>query len=401
MDILIADKVSESGIETLTNAGYTVTYLPTLSGDTLAEALSEHRPQVLVVRSTEVTADMMNANPRLELIVRAGAGYNTIDVDGASNRGIFVANCPGKNSVAVAELTIGLIISLDRFIPHNVADAKAGIWNKATYSKTIGLKGRTLGIIGLGNIGREVARRAKAFDLDVIAWSRSLTDDRAQELGVTRMESPNEVAKAADIVTIHVAATKDTAGLANRAFFEAIKPGAFFINTTRSQVVDEDALLWAMNEKGVRAAIDVMSDEPEQKEGPFSHPLATHPNLYITHHIGASTAQAQDAIATEAVRVVYVYGETGVVPNVVNIADHSTATHQLTVRHLDKVGVLAAVLNEVSKVGWNVQEMENLIFSGANAACAHIRFDGIPDESVVTAIANHADVLAVSLIPLE
>ncbi|RMF61982.1 MAG: hydroxyacid dehydrogenase, partial [Bacteroidetes bacterium] len=379
---------------------HTVVNDPSLKGEALVEALRTEQPEVLVVRSTKVPAEAMDADPRLELIVRAGAGYDTIDVEAASARGIFVANCPGKNAAAVAELTLGLILALDRSIPDNVLDARNGVWNKAKYAKAAGVKGRTLGVIGTGNIGQEVIRRARAFDMNVIAWSRSLTDEKAAALGVRRMASPLDVAREADIVTLHVAATPETKHLADAAFFEAMKPGAFFINTTRSSVVDEEALRKALDEKGIRAGLDVMSNEPAVKEGTFSHPLAGHPNVYMTHHIGASTEQAQEAIAQEAVRVVNTYAETGEVPNCVNIADHSPATHQLTVRHLDRVGVLAAVLDEMRKAGWNVQEMQNLVFAGARAACAYITFDGEPNEATVERIAAHPDVLAVSLIAL-
>ncbi|GIV61274.1 MAG: hypothetical protein KatS3mg044_0140 [Rhodothermaceae bacterium] len=400
MKVLLADKLSPACVDALTAAGHTVVNDPSLKGEALVEALRTEQPEVLVVRSTKVPAEAMDADPRLELIVRAGAGYDTIDVEAASARGIFVANCPGKNAAAVAELTLGLILALDRSIPDNVLDARNGVWNKAKYGKAAGVKGRTLGVIGTGNIGQEVIRRARAFDMNVIAWSRSLTDEKAAALGVRRMASPLDVAREADIVTLHVAATPETKHLADAAFFEAMKPGAFFINTTRSSVVDEEALRKALDEKGIRAGLDVMSNEPAVKEGTFSHPLAGHPNVYMTHHIGASTEQAQEAIAQEAVRVVNTYAETGEVPNCVNIADHSPATHQLTVRHLDKVGVLAAVLDEMRKAGWNVQEMQNLVFAGARAACAYITFDGEPNEATVERIAAHPDVLAVSLIAL-
>lgn len=400
MKILLADKLAASCVDALTTYGHDVVNEPGLSGEVLTEALGRERPQVLVVRSTRVTAADFDADPDLELIVRAGAGYDTIDVAGASARGLFVANCPGKNAVAVAELTLGLILALDRSIPDNVIDARAGRWNKAAYAKAEGLKGRTLGIIGLGNIGQEVARRAQAFGMKVMAWSRSLTDERAAELGVACWRSPREVAAAADIVTLHVASTPDTHHLADRAFFEAMRPGAFFLNTTRAAVVDEEALAWALDEKQIRAGLDVMADEPSSKTGAFEHPLADHPNVYFTHHLGASTQQAQDAIAAEAVRVINTYGETGRVPNCVNLARQSPATYLLTVRHLDQVGVLAAVLDEMRKAQWNVQEMENLIFAGHQAACARIRFTGDDDEAALAAIQNCDGVLAVTLLPI-
>ncbi|NBC15895.1 MAG: hydroxyacid dehydrogenase [Bacteroidetes bacterium] len=400
MKILLADKVATSGVEALEDLGYEVLFEPTLSDEALLEALRTRQPQALVVRSTKVTAAMLDAAPGLELIVRAGAGYDTIDVEGASARGVFVANCPGKNSVAVAELTMGLILALDRRIPDNVIDARAGQWNKATYAKAAGVKGRTLGVIGVGSIGRAVIHRARACEMNVVAWSRSLTDAQAEVLGVTRAGSPQEVAAASDVVTLHVASTPETKHLADRAFFEAMQPGAHFINTSRGAVVDEEALEWALDQKDLRAGLDVFQGEPSSKQGSLDHPLAGHPSVYLTHHIGASTQQAQDATAAEAVRVIRTYADTGQVPNCVNMEEQSPATHLLTVRHLDKVGVLAAVLDEVRKAGWNVQEMENLIFSGAKAACARIRFDGEPSEAVVDQIQAHEDVLAVSLIAL-
>ena len=400
MTILIADKLAPVAADLLEKSGHDVIEEPGLSGDDLVEVLRQKKPHMLIVRSTRVTAQAMDANPALELIVRAGAGYNTIDVEAASERGIFVANCPGKNAVAVAELTMGLVLALDRQIPACVEDVRSGRWNKEAYSQAGGLKGRTLGIIGMGSIGREVAARARAFGMHVMAWSRSLTDEDAADLRVARWEDPRDLAEAADVVTLHVAATPETEHLAGRAFFEAMRPGALFINTSRASVVDEDALRWAMDEKGIRAALDVIEGEPSAKEGDFEHPLADHPSLYLTHHIGASTKQAQQAVAREAARVVHRYADTGRVLHGVNLAERSPATHLLTVRHLDKVGVLAAVLDEVRKADWNVQEMENLIFAGAKAACARIRFDGEPKADVLDRINEHEDIIAASLIAL-
>jgi D-3-phosphoglycerate dehydrogenase len=400
MQILAADNIASVGLDRLRVAGHTVADRPKLEGDALIDTLREVRPQVLIVRSTKVSAAALDASPALTLIVRAGAGYDTIDVEGASERGIFVANCPGQNSAAVAELTMGLVVALDRRIPDNVSDARAGHWNKKRYAQAAGLKGRTLGVVGLGNIGTEVADRAQAFNLDVIAWSRSLTEEEAKAQGIGYRDAPEAVAADASIVTLHVASTPDTRHLADRAFFEAMPDGALFVNTTRAAVVDEEALQWAMDEKGVYAALDVMSDEPAQKEAEFDHPLADHPRCYLTHHIGASTQQAQDATALEAARVVTTFDETGDVPNCVNLATQTPARHQITVRHEDKVGVLAGVLDEMRRAEWNIQEMNNRIFEGARAAVASIRFDGTPDDDTVARIEARNDVFAVSLVEL-
>lgn len=400
MKVLLADALSTSCVHALEADGHEVFNEPALKDAALVEAMQRLNAHVLVVRSTKVPAAVLDASPKLELIVRAGAGYDTIDVKGASERGIFVANCPGKNAAAVAELTIGLLLSLDRSIPDNVIEARGGEWNKAAFAKARGVTGRTLGLIGLGSIGRLVAGMAQGLGMNVIAWSRSLTDKKADQLGVQRFDTPFEVAAAADAVSLHVSSNAETKGLADKAFFSAMREGAFFINTTRGAVVDEEALQWAMEEKGVRAAIDVMSNEPAYKQGAFDHPLKGHPGLYMTHHIGASTAQAQEAIAEEAVRVILTYAQDGDAPNCVNIETHTPATHLLTVRHLDRVGVLAGVLDVVRRADWNVQEMENLVFSGAKAACARIRFDGSPHEDITREISDLPDVLAVSVIPL-
>ncbi len=401
MRVLIADRIAKSGVEHLKVKGFDVTMRPNVSGDSLLEASVEVRPNVLVVRSTPVTADIMDASTTLELIVRAGAGYDTIDVDAASARGIFVANCPGTNSDAVAELTIGLMLSLDRRIPENVQDAREGKWNKAAYAEARGVKGKTLGVIGVGHIGTRVVRIGISLGMHVIGWSRSLTKRTADELGIELKASPKDVASDADVVTLHVAASPETHHLADRTFFESMRSGAYFINTTRSSVVDENALRWALQEKHLLAAVDVIEGEPADKEGALSHPLANHPNLYITHHIGASTRQAQEATVAEMANVITTYAGTGQVLHGVNLEEHSPATHLLTVRHLDKIGVLAAVLNEMRKAEWNVQEMENLIFEGATAACARIRFDGLPQDDVIRRIMDHPDVLAVSVIALK
>jgi D-3-phosphoglycerate dehydrogenase len=396
MTILVADNIADVGVEALSEAGHTIVEEPGLSGEALVDTLQSERPDVLVVRSTKVTPEALDASPSLALIVRAGAGYDTIDVQGAANRGIFVANCPGKNSVAVAELVLGLMVSLDRQIPDNVADARAGRWNKKVYAQAEGLKGRTLGIIGLGNIGTEVMQRAKAFDLNVIAWSRSLTPEVAEEkMGIGYRESPQAVARDASIVTLHVASTPDTKNLADRSFFEALPEGAIFLNTTRAAVVDEVA--WALDEKDVRAGIDVMEGEPAAKQAEFDHPLADHPNLYMTHHIGASTQQALDATAMEAARVIRTFDEEGDVPNCVNLAQQTQATHQITVRHRDQVGVLAGVLDEMRRANWNIQEMSNRIFEGSKAAVASIRFNGPFNTDVLDRIESSDDVFAVSI----
>src|SRR5437867_7351537 len=319
MKVLIADKFEESGRDGLREAGLEFLYEPDLKEDLLVEAIRSSGAEILVVRSTLVTRPMLEAG-RLVLVVRAGAGFNTIDVDAASERGIYVANCPGKNSLAVAELAFGLILALDRRIPDNTADLKRGVWNKKEYSKARGLCGRTLGLIGVGRIGTEMIPRARAFGMPVAAWSRSLTPERAAQLRVELKGSPHEAAAASDIVSVHIALTPQTRNLLDRGFFEAMKPGSYFINTSRADVVDQPSLEWAVRERGVRAGLDVFAGEPPAGTGTVEAGIFSLPGVIGTHHIGASTDQAQEAIAAETVRIIAEYRRAGRPPNVVNLA---------------------------------------------------------------------------------
>lgn len=395
--ILVADRFEKSGLEGLHALGCEVIYNPELKEDTLTDAIKTLQPDVLVVRSTKVTEPMLDAGP-LSLVVRAGAGYNTIDVAAASRRGIYVSNCPGKNAIAVAELAFGLMIALDRRIPDNTAELRAGRWNKREFSVAKGLYGRTLGLVGVGNIALELASRAKAFGLHLVAWSRSLTPQRALEIGVEYCESPLAVASQADIVSVHVALTPETRGLCGTAFFQVMKPGAFFINTSRAEVVDYEALVQAIQEKGIRVGLDVFQHEPAGAEGAFEDPIIHLPNVYGTHHIGASTEQAQEAIAAETVHIVRTYLQTGHVPNVVNLCHQSPATHMMVVRHLDKVGVLAHVFDCLRQAGINVQETENVVFEGAEAAVARVHLDRAPENNTLNAIRQNTDILALNVI---
>jgi D-3-phosphoglycerate dehydrogenase len=399
MRVLVADQFEQSGIDGLAAAGCEVIYSPALCDQSLVEAVAAQEPEVLVVRSTKVPESVLAAGP-LELVVRAGAGYNTIDVAAASRLGIYVSICPGKNSVAVAELAFGLICALDRRIADNVADLRAGTWNKAAYSKARGLHGRTLGLIGVGAIGREMVTRAKGFGMPVVAWSRSLTAERAAQLEIGLAGSPEEVAQRSDVVSVHVALNAGTRGLLGADFFTAMKDGAFFVNTSRGEVVDEPALIAAIRSKGLRAGLDVFAGEPSTSTGEFVTEIAGLPGVYGTHHIGASTDQAQEAIAAEAVRIVKVFAETGTVPNVVNLAKKTPATSTIVVRHIDRPGILAHTLDAISAAGINVQEMENVVFDGALAAVARIHVEGTVEPSLLDAIRAHEAVIDVSVIAL-
>jgi D-3-phosphoglycerate dehydrogenase len=399
--VLIADKFEQSGQDGLKAAGCDVIYQPGLKDEVLAKEVERLRPDVLVVRSTKVSEPVLSAGA-LKLVVRAGAGYNTIDVAAASRRGIYVSNCPGKNSIAVAELAFGLILALDRRIADNVIALRAGQWNKAEFSKARGLFGRPLGLIGAGQIGREMIPRARGFGMPVVAWSRSLTREAAKKMDIEYKESALEVAPASDIVSVHLALNAQTRALINAKFFDAMRPGAYFINTSRAEIVDQAALSKAIREKGIRVGLDVFAKEPAGGAGEFADDIVKADSVYGTHHIGASTDQAQDAIAAETVRIVRSFHETGKVPNVVNLAKASPATCALVVRHLDRPGVLAGVLDAISAARINVQEMENVVFEGAEAAVARINLETEPAAELLDQIRkSNSDIVEASLIRLH
>ncbi len=395
MRVFIADKFEQSGLDRLAAIGCDVVYKPGTKDEALVQAVGETKPDVLVVRSTKVSEAVLAAGP-LKLVVRAGAGYNTIDVAAASRRGIYVSNCPGKNSVAVAELAFGLILALDRRIADNVISLRAGKWNKAGFSKARGLMGRTLGLIGLGQIGREMVPRAHAFGMPVIAWSRSQAADAPGYCS-----TPEAVAADADVVSVHLALNAQTRGMIGERFFAAMRPGAYFINTSRAEVVDQAALLAAVKEKGIRVGLDVFANEPAGGTGEFADEIAKCDSVYGTHHIGASTDQAQEAIAAETVRIIQIFAETGKVPNVVNLARVTPAVCALIVRHLDRPGVLARVLDVISAAHINVQEMENIIFEGAEAAVARIHLESKPGADVMAKVrASSGEILEAGVIAL-
>jgi D-3-phosphoglycerate dehydrogenase / 2-oxoglutarate reductase len=416
MLVLIADAFEQSGLDGLRRAGCDVRHDPSLKDDALAAALEETSADVLVVRSTKVTAAMMQGSA-LALIVRAGAGYNTIDVAEASRRGIYVSNCPARNAVAVAELTLGLMLAIDRRIPDNVADLRVGLWNKKRYADAQGLLGRTLGILGAGAIALEVIRRAAAFGMPVVLWSRRFDgqegaldaptlrdlglDEAARLVPIECAPTPAAVAARADVLSVHLALAPATRDLVGASVLAALRDGAMFLNTSRSEIVDPDALTAAVRDRGIRAGLDVFAHEPAGGSGSFDDTIVQQGLVYGTHHIGASTAQAQEAIAAETVRIITAFKTTGQVPNVVNLAHRSPATHRLIVRHRDKPGVLAHVFDQLRSHAINVQETENVVFAGAEAAIARINLDGQPSRDLLDVIRHgHPDVLTATVVAL-
>jgi D-3-phosphoglycerate dehydrogenase len=390
VQVLIADKFPDLYINQLKEMELEVIYSPKLGEKDLPEAAKE--VDILVVRSTNVTAETITASKNLNLIIRAGAGVNNINIPAANQKGIYVANCPGMNSIAVAELAIGLMISLDRRIPDNVIDFRNGKWNKGEYSKAEGLMGKTLGIIGVGNIGKEVAKRAIAFGMNVYGKDIS----RIEGVMIKDFSEMNQLLPLCDIITIHLPATSQTKGLFNKEMFSYMKPNAMLINTARADIIDQDAMIEAIKTKNIRVALDVIKNEPENKAADISSPLQELKNVYLTHHIGASTEQAQNAVAAETIRIIKDYIESGVIAHWVNRAKISDAHYQLVVKHFDKPGVLASIMSIVREKNINIEEIENIIFDGGVVACCTLKLKTPLTTEMLKQMNESPNVLSVS-----
>jgi D-3-phosphoglycerate dehydrogenase / 2-oxoglutarate reductase len=397
MKVLIVDKLSHETVTALEKLHLQVEVRNDLTAENLPGAIAD--VGILVVRSTKVTADAIRAAHQLSLIIRAGAGVDTIDLAAASGRGIYVANCPGKNTDAVAELAIGLLVAADRRIVDATTSLRNGLWKKKEFGNARGLAGRTLGIMGFGAIGRAVAQRAAGMEMNLVVWSPlDFTREQAEELGIGYMTSPEALAAASDAVTIHLALTPETKHLVGKKFLNAMKPGAILVNTSRGPLVDTAALRAAIADKGLRVGLDVFENEPAGGEAAWTNKeLAS--SVTCTPHIGASTDQAAEAVASEVVRIVDVFLKTGHPAGTVNLCARSPATYRLVIRHLNRVGVLAFVLDGLREEGVNVEEVENTIFAGAEAACCSVLLDQEPSNKVLDFFRSNASILHVTINP--
>lgn len=397
MRILFADSLDHAAVERLRDAGEECEVRPELTAADLPDHVAGF--DILVVRSTEVTAAAIDAGTELGLIVRAGAGTNTIDCGRAAERGVFVCNVPGRNAVAVAELAIGLMLAIDRHIAPAAADLRASRWDKRAYSRSRGLLGATLGIIGMGAIGLEVAQRAAALGMRVMAEDKPRRREvrrRMEAIGVATAADRPALLAASDIVSLHVPGDPSTAGMVDAAFLAAMRPDAVLINTSRGDVIDEAALVAALDSTGLRAGLDVFCDEPDRPTGAIDSALARHPKVTGTHHIGASTEQAQAAVAEGAVELIEAYRD-GTLIDCVNLERAPRRTATLMVRHHDRVGVLASVLEELRRHEVNVANMSNRIFAGSVAAAATIDVAGAVDDDLLDAIRALPDVINLSV----
>ncbi len=398
MRLLIADELDFEPFEELRLLGVEVLYQPELTPDSLpVVALSAN---ILVVRSTAVTAATIQAAPQLNLIIVAAPDVNMVDVQAASQRGVYVANCPGDHAPAVAELVFALMLALDRRLVDATVELRAGKWCQTGYRQARGIRGRRIGIVGLGAVGRTVLERSRAFGMIPLGWSRSLTAARAMRLDVGYCSSLLEMAQRAEILTIHLPLTADTRRIVGRQILEALPDGALLINTAQADLIDLRALHELAPKKGLKVGLDVHLNEPDDDDTDYESPLFTEQIAYGTPHIAGVTKQAKLAVAAEVCRIVRAFLTEEEVPNVVNICRNTPARFTLVLRLADRVGVLANALNVIKRHGLNIEECTNTVFDGANAACTKLRLTGRPTEACLQEIRAFEEVLYVDVVQL-
>lgn len=409
MRLLVADKLDLQWLEELKVLGVELDSRPELTKDQLASALDG--VGILIVRSTEVTKEAIAKASHLNLIVRAGHSVGTIDVQAASERGIYVANCPGRNAAAVAELTMALILALDRRLVEANRSLRDGRWEKNEFSSSQGIMGRHIGIVGLGAVGTEVLKRARAFGLVPHAYSRTLTAAKAARFEVGYASSLDQLAARSDILTIHTTLTSQTRGMVNRDVLSALPEGATVINTARADVLDYEALADLMPQKKLRVGLDVFPSHPSSPSTEFRSSLLTDAKrlgdaessgavVYATPHIGSTTNQSLRAVAQETAHIIRSFLTEEDVPNVVNICASSPARFVLVLRMRDKVGALANTLAVIKRHGINIEEINNTVFDGAQATCTKMRVTGRPSEACLEEIRAFDEVLHIDIVTM-
>jgi len=398
--VLIADAFDSAAADTLRESGFDVIHNPMLDSDTLAAAMHDLQPQVLVVRRVEVAHVALSASSELALAICAGSDTQCIDLDAANRLGVRVSHCPGRNAAAVAELAWGLVIACDRRIPDQVADLRSGRAELPSYAGAAGLAGRTLGIVGLGQVGQEIARRGLAFGMHVVAWSKHITEDRCDALGVDFCANLVNLAKLSDVVSVSVTGNEETRGLLGDKFCNALRPGTIVVNTSRGHVCDEAALLHAVRGRGVRAGLDIFAGDSGGRTAGESA-LASEPGVYGTFRMGDRTEQARLSIDSEVVRILRAWHADGTVLNCVNVAEHTAASAVLMVRHENRPGVLARIFDVLGKAAINVEQMDNQISAGGTAAVARVFTATQPSKPVISAIRACPHVLGVTVSPLR
>ncbi len=344
MHVLVCDPISPRGIEFFhARPEFKVTVLPKrLSESELIPLLTD--VEAMVVRSeTKVTRKLMEGAPNLKVVGRAGVGIDNVDVEAATQRGVVVMNTPGGNTITTAELTFFMLGSLARKIPPAHASMVAGKWDRKLFQGTE-LAGKTLGVLGAGRIGTEVAKRAIAFGMRVIAYDPFLNDSRAKQLGIEAISDPDGVYREADFITVHMPVTAETRGMLNAEAFARMKPGVRLINCARGEIIHEDDLVTALRSGRVAgAALDVFAVEPLAAD----HPLRSLPNVILTPHLGASTEEAQEKCGLEVAEIISAFLLTGEVRNAVNLPGVDAKTYELVKPYLTLGEKLGSLLGQL------------------------------------------------------
>lgn len=369
--VLVSDSISERGVELLRERRFDVDYRPDLSASQLLGCIGQY--DALLVRSkTQVTAEVLAAAARLKWIGRAGAGVDNIDLEEATRRGIIVANTPGGNSVSAAEHAMALLLALARKIPEASARTKSGAWDKKSFTG-IELYGKTLGILGLGKIGAEVARRALSFEMRVIAYDPFVSAKLAQELRV-ELHPLAEVIRRSDFLSLHLPSNEDTERMINAGSIAEMKRGVCLVNCARGDLIDEQDLVAALDSGHVAAAgLDVFREEPTSNQA-----LLSHPRVIATPHIAGSTVEAQERVGYDVAIQLADYFQDGVIRNAVNFPAISTAEYAELRPYLDlglKLGCVVSQINRIrideigiryygSLVDLNFKPISNYILSG-------------------------------------
>ena len=339
--VLVTDGISDTGLKSLfDHPDFLIDRQPTLAEDELIKIIGKY--DALIVRSqTKVTENLLQFADGLRVIARAGVGVDNIDVNAATKKGIIVINAPGANTIAATEHTLAMMLSLARKIPQAYITTSSGKWDRNSF-KGVELYKKTLGVIGMGKIGVEVAKRAKSFGMNILGFDPYLSEERAKKLGITKA-SLDMIASESDFITVHTPLTNETRGLINEDYLRKTKKGVRFINCARGGIIDEEALVEAIQSGHVAgAALDVFEKEP------VANPeLLQNPNIIVTPHLGASTVEAQEKVAQEVSAEIIEIFESGSIHNAVNMPQMSSEAQQKMKPYLllgDQMGKLVIQL---------------------------------------------------------
>lgn len=396
MKILVACDLPEDALRPLNSLATEVLIHPDADGPRLRELIKD--VGILVVGDARVAPETIAHGKSLQMIVRAGPGPGEVAVDEASGQGVFVTHCPDQHATAVAELAFALMLALDRRIIENMEGLRDGRWNREEVGDADGLAGRTLGILGYNAVGKLVAERARAFGMHIVAWSPSTAGGPAPtDPSIEFCNWPRELARKADVVTVHVGSDEARGAVVDAEFLASMKPGASLVHVGHPGAADEGALLEAVQQQKIRVALDVFTSAPAGDHARFRCSLCSLPGVVVTQHIGPLTAQARRAVAAEVVRIIREFVVTGEAIQCINLLERSPATWQLVLRVRDQVGVMAAILEAIRADGINAQEITSRVFTGAKAASCTIALDERPSTEALEAVGQLADVMHLEL----